>query len=172
MKMSLDEIIKNRFSVRKFKSKTVEQEKLLQVLEAGRLAPSAVNFQPWHFIVILETANLQKIQAVYPREWFKTAPVVIIACSDHSQSWKRGYDQKDSADIDISIAVDHLILKATELELGTCWVCNFDRKRCSEEFQIPPHIEPVVLIPLGYPDCQAPEKKRKNLNEIVHWENF
>jgi nitroreductase len=170
--MYFDEILKNRFSVREFKKRAVEHEKLVQILEAGRLAPSAVNFQPWHFIVVRETAGLQKIQAVYPREWFKTAPVVIVACSDHFQSWKRGSDQKDSADIDIAIAVDHMILKATDLELGTCWVCNFDRKRCSDEFQIPPHIEPVVLIPLGYPDCQAPEKKRKNLNEIVHWENF
>ncbi len=115
---------------------------------------------------------MSKIEKIYPRGWIKTAPLVIIACSDNSQSWKRGSDQKDSADIDIAIAVDHITLQATELGLGTCWVCNFDAKSCTQLFNLPQHVEPVVLIPLGYPDISAPLKKRKELAEIVHWEEF
>jgi nitroreductase len=170
--MRLNQLISERFSVRNYKKKPVEREKLLLVLEAARQAPSAVNYQPWHFIVVEKPENLDKIKMVYSREWISTAPVVIIACSDRTQSWKRKTDGKDSADIDISIAVDHMTLQATELELGTCWVCNFDAKLCSELFQIPDHIEPVVLLPLGYPDTEMPVKKRKQLEEIVHWEVF
>ena len=170
--MNLHQIIEKRFSVRNFSNTPVEPEKLNLVLDAGRLAPSAVNFQPWHFIVVQLAENLKKIHEIYPREWIETAPVVIIACSDHSQSWKRKSDGKDSADIDISIAVDHMTLQATELGLGTCWVCNFDSKKCSELFNIPEHIEPVVVLPIGYPVVFAPEKRRKPLEEIMHWETF
>ena len=170
--MKFQNLIKSRFSVRKFKNTSVEKEKINLVLDAGRLAPSAVNFQPWHFIVIREPENLKKIKEIYPREWITTAPVVIIASSDHSKSWKRKSDGKDFADVDISIAVDHMTLQAAEIGLGTCWVCNFDVKKCSDLFRIPEHIEPTVVLPLGYPDITAPEKKRMSLQEITHWESF
>jgi nitroreductase len=172
LNMEVRNAIKNRFSVRKFKNVPVEQEKLRLILNAARLAPSAVNFQPWHFIVIQKPENLDKIYKIYPREWIKSAAAVIIACSDPSRSWKRNSDGKNSADIDIAIAVDHIILQATELELGTCWVCNFNVNMCSELFEIPEHLEPVVLIPMGYPDIEPPVKKRKPMEEIVHWEKF
>ena len=170
--MEFLDLAKSRFSLRNYKDIPVEKEKLLQILEAGRLAPSAANFQPWHFIVATETQVLEKLYEVYPRDWIKKAPVIIIACSDHSQSWKRGSDGKDSADIDISIAVDHMTLQATALGLGTCWVCNFDAGKCSDLFKLPHHIEPVVMLPLGYPDTDAPVKKRKSLNDIVHWNKY
>lgn len=170
--MDVKNVIERRFSVRKFKNIAIEEEKLPQILEAARLAPSAVNFQPWHFIVVQQPENIEKIYEVYPREWIKSAPVVIIACSDPTRSWKRGSDGKDYADIDIAIAVDHIILQATELGLGTCWVCNFNPAKCAELFNIPKQLEPAVLIPLGYPDIAPPLKKRKTLDEIVHWEKF
>lgn len=170
--MELKKIIETRFSVRKFKTKPIENEILEKLLDAGRLAPSAVNYQPWFFIVVQKTENLEKLHQTYPRDWFKTAPAAIIFCADRSKSWKRAFDGKDSADIDISIAVDHVTLMAVDLGLGSCWVCNFNAKLCSELFEIPPHIEPVVILPIGYPDIEAPVKKRKELQEIVRWEKF
>ncbi len=170
--MNFLQLAKSRFSVRKYKSTPVEDEKLIKVLEAGQAAPSAVNFQPWHFIVIDDKHALQEIHSAYPREWIKQAPIIIVACSDHSQSWKRSSDLKDSADIDISIAVDHMTLMATQLGLGTCWVCNFDVKKCSQILELPEHIEPVVFVPLGYPDIEIPAKKRKPFQEIVHRNKF
>jgi nitroreductase len=171
--MKFSELAIKRYSVRKFKSQTIEKRKLTAVLEAARMAPSAVNYQPWHFIVIQDPENLKKIQKTYHRDWFKTAPVVIMACADHSQSWKRGIDGKDFADIDVSIAIDHLMLQAAEMDLGTCWVCNFDTHRCAESFRLPGYITPVALIPIGYPDCESVSlKKRKPLEDIVHWETF
>lgn len=170
--MDFLQLAKSHFSVRKYKSTSVEEEKLLKVLEAGQVAPSAANFQPWHFIVVEEKDTLEKLYLGYNREWIKQAPIIIVVCADHSQSWKRAANSKDSADIDIAIAVDHMTLMATELELGTCWICNFDVKKCSEILGLPKHIEPAVILPLGYPDTEMPIKKRKPLLEIVHRNSF
>lgn len=170
--MNFLSLAQSRFSVRKYKTTPVEEEKILKVLEAGRIAPSAVNYQPWHFIVINEKDKLEQLHGVYNRPWIKEAPVVIVACSDHSKSWKRSADGKDSADIDLAIAVDHMTLMATELGLGTCWVCNFDVDKCAEILGLPGYIEPTVILPLGYPAIKPAEKKRKQLSEIVHINTF
>lgn len=170
--MEFDSVILNRFSVRSYTNQKVEKEVILEILEAARIAPSAVNFQPWHFIVITEPDVLSDFQDVYPPLWFKEALVCIVICADHSQSWKRKSDGKDFADVDIAIAADHLILKATELGLGTCWVCNFDALLAQKKLGLPEYIEPMVLVPLGYTLAETQEKKRKSLQELVHWEKF
>ena len=170
--MEFMETALKRHSVRKFKDEVVEREKILQVLEAGRNAPSAVNFQPWHFIVITNEKVKSKIAEVYPVKWFENAPAIIVACGDRSESWKRK-DGKDHADIDVAIAVDHMTLAATDIGLGTCWVCAFDERRCHEVLELPPHLEVVALLPIGYPlDEKVPEKKRKTIEEIVSWESY
>lgn len=165
-------LAKTRFSVRKYKTKKVEEEKLLKIIEAGRLAPSAANFQPWHFIIVNHPRTLEKIHASYKREWIKSAPVILVACADHRQSWKRSSDGKDSADIDLAIAIDHMTLMAADLRLGSCWICNFDVNRCIESLDLPDQIEPLALLPIGYPDEQAGKKKRKPANEIIHFNSF
>jgi nitroreductase len=170
--MEFKKLINQRFSVRNYQNRPIEKDKLIEVLDAGRLAPSAVNFQPWHFIVVQDKKKLEKIHTAYKREWIKSAPAIIVVCGDHLQSWKRGNDGKDFLDTDVAIAVDHMTLQAAELGLGTCWVCNFDAKKCSEIFDLPPYIEPEVLLPIGYPDEDVKEKKRKPPEEIVHWEKF
>jgi nitroreductase len=136
------------------------------------MAPSAVNYQPWHFIVITDEEDLQSIHEVYHRTWFREAPAVIAVCADHSLSWKRKTDGKDFADIDAAIAIDHLVLKATELNLGTCWVCNFNVEMARQKLELPDHVEPIALIPIGYTEATAPVKSRKELSEIVHWGKF
>lgn len=170
--MEFDTLIRKRYSVRSFTNQKVDRNTLLELLEAARMAPSAANFQPWHFIVITEPERLVEIQEAYPRAWFKEAPVCIVVCSDHLLSWKRKPDGKDFADVDLAIAIDHLMLKATELGLGTCWVCNFDVSLARKMLQLPDHIEPLAIIPLGYTESQAPVKMRKPLSEIIHWEKF
>jgi nitroreductase len=173
--MEFSDIIRSRYSCRTFKPDTIDDDVILKVLEAARVAPSAVNFQPWHFIVIKSDENKAKIHEAYPRDWFKTAPVLIVACGDHSVSWKRA-DGRDYTSVDISIAVDHLILQATELGLGTCWVCNFNLSVLRHNLSLPITIEPIVIIPMGYPiqsgDTSRFDAKRKPLTEFVHWEDF
>lgn len=172
MRRFLD-IAKNRYSCRKYNARRVEEEKLMLVLEAGRVAPSAVNFQPWHFYVMQETEDLERFYGAYHREWFRTAPCVIVICANHSQSWKRKADGKDHGDIDAAITTDHMTLQATELGLATCWICNFDVERTRELLKLPEYLEPVVILPLGYPldeaDPERHSEKRKPLSEIVSY---
>jgi nitroreductase len=170
--MTFDTLITKRFSVRSYTPQKVDKQLLLEILEAARMAPSAVNYQPWHFIVITDEEDLQSIHEVYHRTWFREAPAVIAVCADHSLSWKRKTDGKDFADIDAAIAIDHLVLKATELNLGTCWVCNFNVEMARQKLELPDHVEPIALIPIGYTEATAPVKSRKELSEIVHWGKF
>ena len=152
--MNFLELTKRRCSVRKYASRPVETEKLDYILEAARMAPSAVNYQPWCFLVVKSDKGREKIQSCYPREWFKQAPCYIVVCGDHAQSWKRA-DGKDHMDIDAAIAAEHICLAAAEQGLGSCWVCNFDVALCRQQFGLPPTVEPVVLIPVGYPEDEA-----------------
>jgi nitroreductase len=170
--MNFIDVIIHRYSVRRYKNMPVEQEKVVAILEAGRIAPSAVNFQPWYFIVVTEGENRKSLNQVYPRPWFETAPIVVIICADQSKSWKRRADNHDYAFVDAAIAIDHMTLQAVDLGLGTCWVCNFDVDLCRKILEIPDHINPVALLPVGYPDDLTGEKNRKDLSEIVFWEKF
>ncbi len=162
-----------RRSVRAFEPKKVERSKLEYVLEVARLAPSAVNFQPWCFVVVREPERLKALYDCYPREWFASAPVCIVVCGDHAASWKRSADNKDFCDVDVAIATEHLALAAAEQGLGSCWVCNFDVQRCKKVLNLPDSWEPVVLLPMGYPaDTTKSERKRKSFNDVVKWESF
>ena len=167
-------LCQNRFSARDYAIRAVEREKIEYILEAARLAPSAVNFQPWTFLVISEGNGRKKIQESYPRDWFKSAPVYILICANHEQAWKRKCDGVDFAHVDAAIAIEHMALAATSIGLGSCWVCNFEPITLRENFALPDHIEPIAILPIGYPadDLKIPSKSRKPSAEIVKWEKF
>ncbi len=167
--MNFLDIVKSRYSCRNYQAASVEKEKLYYLMECVRLAPSAVNRQPWKFRVVTKAEDLQKLATCYNREWFATAPVVIIASIQHDEEWVRS-DGKHHGDIDIAIAVEHLCLAAAEQGLGTCWVCNFDAARCKDLFALEAQEEAAVLIPLGYAADEAKEKKRKEMGEIFFFE--
>lgn len=173
--MSIIALMQARHSVRAFDERPVEREKLLRVLEAARLAPSACNNQPWRFLIIQEPTRREQLAVCYPRDWFRGAPAVIVACADVTVAWRRA-DGKSHGDIDVAIAVDHLMLAATEAGLGTCWVCAFDDVRAKALLNLPETMDPVALIPIGYPAHEErPAERhgqRKTLEEIVHWERF
>lgn len=168
MSMNFLDLVKKRYSVRSYLPRAIEAEKMNYIMECVRLAPSAVNFQPWHFSIVTDSEKLSKLKSAYAREWIESVPCIIVACVDHREAWHRKADGKDHSDIDISIAVEHLCLAAAEQGLGTCWVCNFDVPRCREVMNLPENWEPVVLIPIGYAtEDDIPEKRRKTLDEIV-----
>jgi nitroreductase len=169
--MKFLELVQRRFSVRNFLEKPVEQELLLQVLEAGRLAPSACNNQPAVFILLQDEKSRNGLQRVYNRPWFLSAPVILAVCCDRSLSWHRN-DGKDYGDVDIAIALDHITLAATEIGLGTCWVGSFNEKEARDLLMLPSHIDPVAFTPIGYPSKEAPSKVRKKIDDMVHWEVF
>ncbi|MFW5886835.1 MAG: nitroreductase family protein [Bacteroidota bacterium] len=170
--MTFIEIAKKRYSCRNYQAKPVEKEELVKVLEAGRIAPSATNAQPWEFIVVQEENLLDEIKSCYQKDWILSAPAIIVICGNHRLSWKRE-DGKDHCDIDIAIATDHLTMAATEYGLATCWVCKFDAPKCKKLLNLPEEMEPMVLLPIGYPvdskDINRHDRARKPLETLVKW---
>ena len=164
--MNFLELVKNRYSCRAYKPFEVEREKLDYILECVRHAPSAVNKQPWRFHVVGREEDKERLQQCYSRDWFKTAPLYVIASILHDEEWVRA-DGKRHGDIDIAIAVEHLCLAATEQGLATCWVCNFDAVLCKRLFDLPANEEPAVIIPIGYAADEPKEKKRKPIGDII-----
>lgn len=171
--MNFKELAQRRYSVRSYQAKPVEEKMLIDIIEAALLAPSAVNFQPWKFVVVTDPLLLGKLHSCYHRDWFKTAPACIVAIGDHEKGWHRPTDDKDYTDIDVAIAIDHLMLAATEIGLGTCWICHFNADKCSEIFDLPPHLEPIAMIPIGYPSSDTfPVKKRNSIDQMVFWNSI
>lgn len=166
--MKFIELTRERHSVRSYTDRPVEKEKLDYILECARLAPSAVNKQPWKFIVVQSAEGKANICRCYAREWMAEAPLYIIVCAVDSEAWTRRYDGKNHADIDAAIATEHICLAAADQGLGSCWVCNFDTELIGRLFPFGADTHPVAIIPIGYANetCK-PEKKRKPTDEIV-----
>ncbi len=173
--MDFLQLAKKRSSVRMYSDKKIAEADLQYILEAGRMAPSASNRQPWKFVVIREKENLEKVYELYHRAWFRSAPLVMLILADHSAAWKRAEDNKDHAVIDASIAIDHITLAAAEKGIGSCWICNFYVEKTVRFFGLPDYLEPVAFLSLGYPadatDMQR-DKVRKDLSEIVFYETL
>lgn len=167
-------IAKSRYSVRSYSSKKVEQEKLDKILNAAHVAPTAANLQPVRLLVIQEEAGLAKIGKAAN---IYNAPLAIIVCSDYTKAWTRPFDGKQTTDIDASILTDHMMLEATELGLGTVWVCYFKPDIIKKEFHLPEQLEPINILVIGYSDeaPQNPERhsaQRLPLNTLVSYEHF
>lgn len=109
------------------------------------------------------------MQRIYNRDWFVQPPLVICACGIPSENWVRK-DGKNYNDVDVAIAMDHLILAATDAGLGTCWIAAFDANAAREVLHLPDHVEPIAFTPLGYPAVQPGPRKRKDLSELVRYE--
>lgn len=165
------DLVSERYSCRKYSEREVSRDDVLAILEAARLAPSACNRQPWRFIVLDKPENRVIAQEAYNREWIRPVKTFIIACGDHTKAWHRGSDGKDHTDVDISIAVEHVCLAATTMGLGTCWICNFDADILSQRLNLPDGIEPIAIIPVGYPEegMKMTEKIRSDIQDIVQW---
>ena len=164
--MKFLELVNKRYSCRAYESRGVEQAKIDYIMECVRLAPSAVNRQPWRFRLVSSEAERGLLQQCYNRDWFRSAPLYVIASVLHGEEWVRA-DGKHHGDIDVAIAVEHLCLAAAEQGLSTCWVCNFEVSRCRQLFGLEADEEPVALIPLGYAADEPKEKKRKPVDDIM-----
>ena len=165
--MTFKELTLQRASVRSFATRQVEDEKIDYMLECARMAPSAVNFQPWHFYVVQGADARAAVQRSYDREWFKGAPLYIVCSVRHDEEWVRQLDGKPHGNIDIAIAAQHLCLAAADCGLGSCWVCNFDAPMLHDALSMAQNEEPAVIVAVGYPDGEIAGKKRKDINNIV-----
>lgn len=164
--MNFKELCLVRQSCRQYKNEPVPQEKLDYIKECVRLAPSAVNRQPWRFLVIDSEPMLSQVKACYGRDWIQQVPVIIICLKNEQEAWTRSCDGHNHADIDIAIATEHLCLAASEQGLGNCWVCNFDVQRLVATGLIPQGFTPSVLVPLGLPADEPRPKTRKPIDEV------
>lgn len=169
--MNFLELAKSRYSCRSFSNREVETEKIKKILEAGRVAPTAVNYQPQRILVIQNKEKLDKLSECTRYGW--NAPLIMIICYDKNISWKRKYDNKDEGIVDASIVTTHMMLEAHSLGLGTTWIGAFNPDMVRKVYNIPDNFEIVALLPIGYPSNDATpsamHEKRNSIEEMVYW---
>ena len=171
--MDVFEAIQKRRSIRNYESTAVPKEKLEKILEAARLAPSAGNRQPRHFIVVTDEEKRKALSGGMFAKFLKKTPLVIVACGDEKKSpnWYA---------VDVTIAVENMVLAATGEGLGTCWIGSFNEKQVRNVLRIPENLRVVVMLAVGYPSDKESLaskvlhsfRKRKPLDEMVSLEEF
>ncbi len=167
--MEFENVIRKRQATRKFSNQVVEKEKINNILEAGRIAPTAKNLQPIKIYVVESSEGLEKIDKASPCRY--NAPIVLLICGDKEQAFSKG--EYSTYEMDSCIVATHMMLEATNQELDNIWVEMFDENVLREEFSIPNNLVPVCLLPIGYRDENCPESpnhnRRKELEEIVEY---
>jgi len=172
---SLMEIITHRRSIRSYSSQEVENEKLDYIFDAFRKAPSAKNLQPWKLIVVKDKNKKNDLAIACNNQSFVAeAPIIIAACAKEDEAYGVMGGYMNSYPIDIAIALEHLILAAAELGLGTCWIGAFKEKLVKGILNVPENVRVIALTPLGYPGTRAdtPKRGRKSISEIVCYEKY
>lgn len=172
--MNFIDIAKQRCSVRSYSDRKVEPEKLEKILEAAHVAPTAANLQPIRLIVVQREEGLSKIGKTAN---IYGAPLAIIVCADREKAWVRPFDQKQTGDIDASVLTDHMMLQATELGLGSVWICYFKPDVLRSEFDLPESWEPINILAIGYTDDGVGDptrfaKTRIPLEQLVSYEKL
>lgn len=171
MNMDVFEAISKRRSIRNYKTTPVEDEKLEKVLEAARIAPSAANRQEWKFIVVKNQETREKlVEAANGQKFVGQAPVTIVCCSTESERVMPC--GQFAYTVDLSIAVSFMILEATELGLGTCWLGAYDEEAVKKVLDIPDEIRVPAMFTLGYADENPDSRPRKDIDEVVSIDKF
>lgn len=172
--MDFLELTKNRFSCRSFSDRKVEKEKIDKILEAGRVAPTAMNIQPQRILVLQDKEKLEALSQCTRYGW--GAPVIMIICYDKDISWKRKYDNQDEGIVDASIVTTQMMLEVHNLGLGSTWVGYFDPIKVREVYEIPENLEIVSILPIGYPaeDAKPNERheERNSIDKMVFWDKI
>jgi nitroreductase len=166
------EVIRTRYSVRAYQSRDVPDEVLQRVAEAFVMAPSAANRQALGLVIVRTQGREEELRRIYKADWFASQPpLVLCACVIPDKCWTRR-DGKNYADVDATIAMDHMILAATAEGLGTCWVGAFDPAAAREVLALPPGVEPIAFSPLGYAADMPSPRLRKKIKQIVHFNRW
>ena len=163
--MEFNDVINERYSVRGYLDKEVEKEKLEYVLNAATIAPTGVNNQPFKVYVIDTKKHKDELSEIYGAKWFVEAPYVL--CVVGNKAWTRPWDQKNIADIDATIVMDHMILAATDVGLGTCYIAAFKKNKAHQFLDLDETEEAILFTPLGYGNAEPRDTPRKKLDEFV-----
>ncbi len=165
-------LISERRSIRSYqKNKPVAREVIERIVNAGRIAPSAANKQPWKFIIVESGETLTKMRECNSKEWYKNAPHILVVVGDNAKAWQRG-DGYNALETDLTIAMDHMILAAAYEKVGTCWVAAFDYDLIREALDLTESEEVFAITPLGYPEEgwePLPGPKRKELSDVIEF---
>jgi len=172
--MGFLELAKKRFSSRRFTEQVVKRNKLERILEAAHVAPSAHNYQAYELIVVQTKEGLDKIGKAGFIYGAKTA---IIVCEDKSKAWINPYNGRQLVSHDATIATDHMMLEATELGIGSVWVCCFDPAIIKSEFNLSENLEAINILALGHSSgnilsSERHDRVRKSLDELVRYESI
>lgn len=163
-------LFSRRFSCRRFRREPVSEEALAYLLEAARWAPSAGNLQPWRFLVVRQAALRAALAAAAAGQRFVAeAPLLVVVCAVPAES-ARGYGERGASLYclqDTAAAVENLLLAATELGLGSCWVGAFDERRVASVLGLEEGVRPVALVAVGSPAEEAPRRSRRPWGETV-----
>jgi nitroreductase len=169
--MDVIKAINKRYSVRAYRPKPVEDDKLLAVLNAARMAPTANNRQPFQIIIIHTKGREEDLLSIYTRPWFVQAPVIVCICGLPGEAWVRK-DGRLYFYVDLAIVMDHIVLAATKLGLGTCIIAAFDEANARKVLALPDDVDPVLFTPLGYPADIPKIKERKQLADLIRYEHW
>jgi nitroreductase len=164
--MDFFDCIATRRSVRAYDSRPVEEEKLAKILGAAQAAPTACNLQPFRIVVVGTAGREAELKRIYGKDWSAAAPLALLVCSLPGVAWSRR-DGKNYADVDAAIVMDHVILAASALGLGACWVGAFDPAAAKEILKLEPGWEPVAFTPIGYAKESPAARPRKALGDLV-----
>jgi len=178
--MKFMDVVAARKSVRSYSDKRVEEEKLAEILEAARLAPSWANKQCCKYIVVKDKATIEALFGDF-RAWLKQAPVLVVACADPKDSGS--HDGMDYYLVDVGISMQQLVLAATNLGFGTCWIGSFNEAKIKKVLEVPDPVKVVAMTPIGYSADREgtgskaaksfiTSAKRKPLEDMVHWEKW
>jgi len=168
--MDFFKTIEKRYSVRSYKDKPVEKVKLDKILYAADIAPTAANAQPFKIFIAKTKGNGDTFRKVCDCDWCLEAPLVLCVASIPEKAWKR-LDGKNYHEVDAAIVSDHIILAATALGLGTCWIANFDENKTREFFNIPRYMIPQIITPIGYANDDPSNKIRRKISELVEYKD-
>jgi len=168
--MTVLEAIRKRYSCRAYKDKAIEPEKLKQIFEAARMAPSAKNLQDWRLVIVADRENKRKLaETANNQKFIENASVIIVACSNSKEVMRCG---QAIGPIDVAIALEHIALQAAELGLATCWIGSFYPEKVRPIVGIPEDIDIIELMALGYPADSPKEPKRNPINKILCYEKW
>jgi nitroreductase len=161
--MSLLEVIFRRRSIRRYKAESIPDDVLRNILEAGRLAPSADNAQPWHFVVVTERKTKVKLSTGRWNRFIKNSAVTIVGC---------GYAYNEWSTIDVTIALENMVIAAEAQGVGSCWIGDFEEEKVKKLLGISKNLKVVALVSFGYPAFKPKPPKKKSLDTIMHYNRF
>ena len=172
--MEFEKLIRERYSVRRFRPEHLPSEVIETILAAGHVAPTGCNFQPQRILVLNTDAAMEKLRACTRCHF--DAPTAMLVCHNKNESWKRPYDGALASPVDAAIVCTHMMLSAHNAGVGSCWVMHFNPAAVREAFAIPAELEPLALLILGYPAEDATPKayheNKRPIEEVVYYEHF